>query len=575
LVENGKKWEFLISSWENLAKEVMLFNIKKHLGIIVLVLISLIPLFGLLQPGLPLTHDGQDHVARIANFYQSLSDGNIVPRWAGNLNWGYGHPILMFLYPLPSYVASFFHFLGFGFVDSLKIVFALSFVFSGLAMYLFAREIFGKEGGILAGALYMFAPYRFVDLYVRGAIGEHIAFIFPPLILYFMLMLSKKYSARNFIFCAASLAGLVISHNAITIMFAPIILCYLLILVLSNKNRKELAVRLFAALVLGVGLSAFFLIPAFFEGKYTLRDIVTEKEYGNRFVNPLTLIYSPWSYGITGQFSVQIGLLQLVGVLGSVFWFVKFGKKSILRPIYLLFILIFGASIFIMLSQSKFIWDTFSILQKFQFPWRFLSVTVFSSALLSAFLILLIPKKRRVIFALCIVVLLVAVNINYIKPKGFLVKPESFYSSIYNGTTDTGESSPIWSIRFMEQRPSARREVLTGEAKIKEISRNSTKHIYEANVISSNARIVENTLYFPGWNVYVNNIKTNIEFQDPLNRGLMTFYLREGVNRVEVKFEDTGIRKGSNIVTIISFILLLLLAFVFTSKEKKKYAKSH
>ena len=55
-------------------------------------------IFPFFSPGIPITHDGVDHTARIANFYQSLTDGNIVPRWGGNLNWGYGHPILIFLY---------------------------------------------------------------------------------------------------------------------------------------------------------------------------------------------------------------------------------------------------------------------------------------------------------------------------------------------------------------------------------------------------------------------------------------------------------------------------------------------
>jgi len=31
-------------------------------------------------------------------------------------------------------------------------------------------------------------------------------------------------------------------------------------------------------------LSAFFWMPALIEGKYTLRDIVTSKEYADRFV---------------------------------------------------------------------------------------------------------------------------------------------------------------------------------------------------------------------------------------------------------------------------------------------------
>lgn len=540
---------------------------KKLLGLGIILILSILPLFPLLHVGLPLTHDGQDHIARIANFYQSLTEGNIIPRWAGNLNWGYGHPILMFLYPLPSYAASFFHFLGANFVDSLKIVFALGFVFSGITMYLWVREFLGVEAGTLAGALYMFAPYRFVDLYVRGAIGEHVAFVFPPLIFYFMLRLSKKYSAKDFILCAFSVSGLILSHNAITVMFAPFILGYLLLLVWSNKDRAKLFYRLGSSLLIGMGLSAFFLFPAFFEGKYTLRDIVTGNEYASRFINPLGLFYSPWSYGGTGQFSVQIGLVQIFGVIASIFWFVK-NKKSLLKPVYLLTSLTFLASLFIMISQSNFIWKIFTILQKFQFPWRFLSLTVFAVALLGSFSVLLIPQKRKTPFVLLIIFVLVAINWNYTHANGFLVKPESFYTQVYNGTTDTGESSPIWSVRFMEHRPIAHIQLLTGVAELQEISRNSTNHLYAANVTSTKARIVENTLYFPGWNVYVNNKKTNIEFQDSQNRGLMTFYVQQGLNKIEIKFEDTNIRKLSNSITVISFIAVLSFGFILQKYDR-------
>ena len=86
--------------------------INKNVFILLIIILSIIPVFSLLNPGLPITHDGQDHVARIANFYQNLTEGNIIPRWAGNLNWGYGHPILEFLYPLPSYFASVFSLFG-------------------------------------------------------------------------------------------------------------------------------------------------------------------------------------------------------------------------------------------------------------------------------------------------------------------------------------------------------------------------------------------------------------------------------------------------------------------------------
>src|SRR3989344_2058741 len=189
---------------------------------IFIVIISFLPLLPLLVPGLPVTHDGQDHVARIANFYQNLKEEVIVPRWAANLNWGYGHPTLMFLYPLPSYVSSVFHSFGFSLVDSVKLVFGLSFIASALTMYLWMKTAFGRTAGIFGALLYTFAPYRFVDIYVRGALGEHVAFIFPPLVFYGLLQLAKNNrSQAGGVIIALSMAGLILSHNAVPLMVLP------------------------------------------------------------------------------------------------------------------------------------------------------------------------------------------------------------------------------------------------------------------------------------------------------------------------------------------------------------------
>src|SRR3989344_261372 len=274
---------------------------------VLLLFLSLLPLFDLLNPGLPITHDGIDHVARIANFYQNLQEGNLIPRWAGNLNWGFGHPVLMFLYPLPSYLASAFHFLGASFIDSVKLVFALSFILSGFSMYLWTREVLGKKEGIAAAVLYLFAPYRFVDLYVRGAVGEHMAFVFPPLVLYFLFRISKtklNFFDKNFFFLitggALSLAGFILSHNAISLLFAPFIFFYVLFLFWQTKNLRSLTLSFLSIFVFGALFSFFFWFPAFFEGKYTLRDIVIEGIYLERFVNFRDLFYSPWNFGGTG-----------------------------------------------------------------------------------------------------------------------------------------------------------------------------------------------------------------------------------------------------------------------------------
>ncbi len=530
----------------------------KKLYFVLILILGIIAIFDLFHPGLPITHDGQDHVARIANFYQNLAQGNIIPRWAPNLNWGYGHPILMFLYPLPSYIASLFHFLGFSLVDSIKLVFGTTFILSGLAMYLWVKNFLSIEAGFIAGVLYMLAPYRFVDLYVRGAIGEHVAFVFMPLILYFIFKLSKKYSPLLLAGGAFSVAGLLLSHNAISIIFFPVLTLYAIFLIFINRERKSLISRYIGILVLGLGISAFFWIPAFFEGKYTLRNIVTAGEYASRFVQFQDLIYGNWNYGIGGQFSVQVGIVHWLSVLLSFpLSFYLYKKKNKLWILTTGFTFIFLITLFLMNQASNFIWERITILQKLQFPWRFLSITVFAASVLGGLSISVISNKKiRLLAASLLFISVLFLNKDYWHVKGYLEKPESFFTGIYNSTTDTGESAPIWSVRFMEKRPKTPLEVISGEATVIEIDRKVTMHSYQVEALGS-TQLRENTLYFPGWKVLVDGKPVDIEFQDENNRGVMTFWVDAGKHRVDVMFEETKLRLFSNLISAASLVLLL------------------
>jgi len=555
---------------------------NNNMNWIILLIISILPLTGLMPKGLPVTHDGQDHVARIASFFQSLAEGNVIPRWASNLNWGYGHPILMFLYPMSSYVGSLFRWLGFSYVDATKLVFAVAFIFSVLAMYLWMKNAFSKRAGIIAAILYGFAPYRFVDLYVRGAIGEHMAFVFPPLICYFLFLVSKnnEYSKNRQLLhgigLSLSVGALILAHNAIAIIFLPIIGFYWVYL-FFNKAKKSIPfviTSLYFSL-LGFGLAAFFWMPAFFEGKYTLRDIVTANEYGSRFVPFTWFLYSPWNYGQGNELTKSVGIGGWIGILASIAVIWKMKEKTIKGFVIGGIVLFFG-SLFMMTSASNSIWQHVSLLQKFQFPWRFLSVSVFLSAILGGVAIASLIERRSVnkrlfgnyiVTAFCIIA--VVSTIYMWKPKAYSVKPESFYSGVYDSTTDTGESSPIWSVRFMEHRPTAPLEIASGAVIISNSSRTTTVREYTV-VANEPARLVENTLYFPGWKVYVDGIQTGIQFQDPTFRGLITFRVSEGVHAVRIVFEETKLRTVADMITIGTLGLLVITAIGVHLWKKRK-----
>lgn len=538
---------------------------KNRMYLLALFLLSILPLLDFFHPGLPVTHDGQDHVARIANFYRNLQEGVFIPRWAANLNWGFGHPILMFLYPLPSYIASLFHILGFNLIDSTKLVFIASYILSGLTMYVWLKSFLPRHSAFVGGLLYVIAPYRFVDIYVRGDIGESVAFVFPPLLFYFLVKMSQKRSYWYFAGGALTLAALILAHNAVSIIFLPVIFFYLLYLFLINRFRKYFILNILLLILTGFMLSAFFWVPAFFEGKYTLRDIITKGSYLHNFVGYLQLVYGAWSYGGSGQFSVQVGVVQWVmTIMAGIFIFEK-NEKEYKRFLYGGFFIFFLCALFLMIPYSQFIWDRVSLLQKFQFPWRFLSLCVFVTALFGAWIVSFIPKQHQTSAVIIILVSLLFFNKDYWHARTFLHKPELFFTGIYNSTTDTGESAPIWSVRFMEHQPRAHIEVISGKVDvIQEAAHTSVFHSYVIST-SSKIRLRENTLYFPGWSVTVDGIKVPIQFQDPQNRGVDTFFVAPGKHIVKLSFVETRLRL---IADGISTVGLCLLAIFFILKKK-------
>lgn len=528
-----------------------------------ILVISLLPLFPFFHEGIPLTHDGRIHIARIANFYASLMEGNIVPRWASNLNWGYGSPIIEFVYPLTSYLASLFHVVGFSLIDSTKLVFSFAFIFSVFTMYVWVSAQWGRASGMIAAILYTFSPYRFVDLYVRGALGEHVAFIFPPLICWSLLCLARypKRSLASMIVVGVSTAGLILSHNALSVIFLPIIGIYGIYLYFyETKQKYTFAFFGLIGLIFGFLFSAFFWVPAVFEQKYILIDKVTKGAYGGGFTAWNRFISSQWNYGGGSEFSKEIGISGWIAIIGS-FWCIGNAKQRRDKWIIGGCLFFFFIALFLMTPQSASIWEKAPFMVKLQFPWRFLSLTTFLAAVVGG---ITIPHMLRLFFYsentrrflyLVFCVLSIVITSNMWHPNAYINFPDEYFTGIFDGTTDTGEASPIWSVRFMEHRPKNRIEVINGKAIIEEGFRNTTTRAY--TIKSENeVQLVENTLYFPGWNVLVDNIKVPIEFQSPIHRGLMTFFVPKGIHTVTILFGDTKVRRMANWLSALSVIVL-------------------
>ena len=122
----------------------------------------------------------------------------------------------------------------------------------------------------------------------------------------------------------------------------------------------------------------------------------------------------------------------------------------------------------------------------------------------------------------------------------------------------------------MEHLSPAHMEAIDGQVNIQEFRRLSTKHKYRIVVYTDTARMRENTLFFPNWTVKVDGKLVAIQFQDPSERGLITFNLKKGTHVVEVIFKDTKLRVFSNFLSIVTILGLGVIVLATYLKKNEK-----
>src|SRR3989338_7217622 len=170
---------------------------------------SIFTLKHLFLPGFYTSHDGPHQIVRFYYFDRLLKEGQFPPRWVGGLKYGFGYPLFIFSYHLPWYIAEIFRTLDFSVITSVKLTFLAGYILSGMTMYWFLRSLAGTLASFTGTILYLYAPYRFSNIFVRAAIGDATAFIFIPLIFLSVIRLRAR---KNILFWlglyALSLTGL-------------------------------------------------------------------------------------------------------------------------------------------------------------------------------------------------------------------------------------------------------------------------------------------------------------------------------------------------------------------------------
>src|SRR3989344_4775898 len=106
---------------------------------IFLTLIFTIPTFyKLIRPGFFFMQDDLQAM-RVYQMFRCFSDFQIPCRWVPDMGYQYGYPQFLYYPPSVYYLGAAIHLFGIQIIDSVKIMFALGYIFSALFMFIFLK----------------------------------------------------------------------------------------------------------------------------------------------------------------------------------------------------------------------------------------------------------------------------------------------------------------------------------------------------------------------------------------------------------------------------------------------------
>ncbi|PIS13820.1 hypothetical protein COT65_02145 [Candidatus Shapirobacteria bacterium CG09_land_8_20_14_0_10_47_13] len=536
------------------------------------VILSFLPLAAIIfNPLLVHTHDGPVHLARMGAWFKAFMDGQLPVRWAADLNYGYGSPVLIFMYPWPYFLATVLVGLGLGLAAAFKSVLVLSFLVSAVFMFLFAQEFFkDKKVALLTTLLYQFASFRLVEISVRGSLGEVWVYAFAPLVLWGLAKIFNGQVGLGWWLAALGTGLLIISHNSISLAFFGAAVLFMVFF----APRLRLGLAGFSALLFGLMLSAFYWLPALWERKYTYGDLFMKDLYLEHFPelgqlfwpNPLNLVS-----GQVHDITVQFGAVHVLAVLIALYlWFKKRLTVQERRTVAYSLVIIAGC-VFLMQPVSVPLWQNLALLRQFQFSWRLLSLVTLATAMLG-FVLLRVNLSKRLYWPLCAFIILL--TISWWRPMlGFDRINESEFWNYPLSTTYFGEANTIWAANPPQSFPENRVEIIGGKGEISNFIWTTTSQKFLVKN-QTEVNILSNTLFFPGWRVFSDGQEVPIEFQNQNHRGLITFRLPAGEHQVEIKFGQTRDRQVGEIISLISISILLGLSFVGRLRQSRKKGSS-
>jgi len=535
-----------------------IFALCVLLGITVL---ASYPLFyGMVGPG----HDLNFHLYRIEGIKDGLLSGQFPVRLHPTHNNGYGY-ISSSVYPeLFLYFPAFLRLLGASPVMAYHAFLVLINGMTAWIMYVCARGISrSRYAGLLASVLYTLSTWRIINLYHRAAIGEALAMMFFPLLLYGLYLLLAG-DHRKWWVLALGCSGILQSHVISTVFAALTIVA-----AVAVYHREFLKKQRFLGFVKAGGLTLLLnlwylaaFLTYYLGEDLSIKHTPENTEFYQNAIFPTELFnFFNTSFGhsqlleqgLQGNMSLSLGV-GVTGALAVCGAYFLFGKKEqdVQGRFYGVMTGMGCALVF--MASTLFPWR---LLQRIppvnafcgtvQMPWRFLSLA--SPMFCIAAAGILARRGRRERRATALVALgvcglaFIQWGTAYTTELGAVLRP-GWAVDTYASAGYDGEYFPLGTDRSML---TAERYITGGSVELTGYYKSGTRISLRTRNVRAGDWVEVPLLYYGGYEARDSQGRF-LEVTDGDNH-VVRILLQEGVSQVELRYKGFWYFRVAELVT--------------------------
>ena len=502
-------------------------------------------------------HDFQSHLASWMEMAAQWRQGNILPRWAEWSNWGFGEPRFIF-YPPASWICG----AALGSVMPWRLVpgtlIFVAVVIAGMTMWTFARRWLTEMQSYIAAVFFAVNPYHLVMIYYRSDFAELLASaLFPLMVLGAISAIREGW--RRIPLLAIVLGGiwLLNAPAAVVAMYA-----LLLLLVVGCVLRQTFRPLIYGAIALagGVGLAAFYILPAAWEQRWV--QIANAVE--GRFIAERNLLFAQiydanrpgiqaFNWKVSG---VAVGVIVATAI--AIFFCRRYIRAW--AELWWLLLALACASSFLMLPPSAFLWRHLPKLRFLQFPWRWLMPLDFALAFFVAAAI----SKIRVIWLFVVMLGLVLAAAAIVRDTHWESQSVPFVAEEIrsgHGYRGIAEFTPLNAHvgEHYEDHPL----ITTLEPKDGSSDRlqlnieewTAERRVFSAHTAAAVTPVLR-LLNYPAWEVRIDGQTTPSKSYP--ETGQLVVPLDKGSHQVEVRFRRTWDRTAGGVISLVSAVGLIL-----------------